>query len=82
MNWEQIAGNWGQVRGKAKQQWGKLTDSDLDQIEGKRDVLISRLQQRYGIPRDEALNKVEEWLATLNQGAQTTQPAAHQTAKG
>jgi uncharacterized protein YjbJ (UPF0337 family) len=54
MNWDTVKGDWKQFRGKIKEQWGKLTDDDLDQIEGKRDQLLGCVQKRYGIARDEA----------------------------
>ena len=62
MNWDTVKGDWKQFRGKIKEQWGKLTDDDLDRIEGKRDQLLGAVQKRYGIARDEAekqLNKFE-----------------------
>ena len=54
MNWDRIEGNWKQFKGKAKEQWGKLTDDDLDVVEGKRDQLAGRLQERYGYAKDQA----------------------------
>jgi len=54
MNWDTIEGNWKQAKGKAREQWGKLTDSDWDQIAGKKDQLVGRIQERYGISKDEA----------------------------
>ncbi len=54
MNWDQVAGNWKQFKGRVKQRWGKLTDQDLTTIEGKRDQLVGKLQERYGIAKDEA----------------------------
>ena len=54
MNWDQVQGKWKQFKGSAKQQWGKLTDDDLDFINGKREALIGKLQERYGIAREEA----------------------------
>ena len=54
MNWDRIAGNWKQLKGKVVEQWGKLTDDELDRIGGKREQLAGRLQQNYGIARDEA----------------------------
>lgn len=54
MNWDQVAGNWKQFKGAVKQRWGKLTDQDLTTIEGKRDQLIGKLQERYGIAKEEA----------------------------
>ncbi len=54
MNWDTVKGQWTQLRGKVKEQWGDLTDDDLDRIEGRRDQLLGALQQRYGVARDEA----------------------------
>jgi len=50
MNWDTVKGEWKQFRGKVKEQWGKLTDDDLDRIEGKRDQLLGAVQKRYGLP--------------------------------
>ena len=61
MNWDRIQGAWREYKGKAKQQWGKLTDDDLDQIEGNREELAGRLQNRYGIAKDEAERQIDEW---------------------
>jgi uncharacterized protein YjbJ (UPF0337 family) len=54
MNQDIFEGNWKQFKGKVKEQWGKLTDDDLDVISGKRDQLVGRIQERYGVARDEA----------------------------
>lgn len=61
MNWDQIKGNWTQVKGQAQQQWGKLTNDDLDIIEGKREELVGRLQERYGIAKEEAEKQVDDF---------------------
>lgn len=61
MNWDQIKGNWKQMKGEAKRKWGDLTDDDLDRAEGDRDKLVGRIQERYGIARDEAERQVEDW---------------------
>jgi uncharacterized protein YjbJ (UPF0337 family) len=61
MNWDQVAGNWKQITGRVKQQWGKLTDDDLTMIDGKRDQLLGRIQERYGIGREEAERQLREW---------------------
>jgi uncharacterized protein YjbJ (UPF0337 family) len=58
MNQDQMEGKWKQYKGKAKEQWGKLTDDDLDIIAGKRDQLIGKVQERYGIAREEAEKQV------------------------
>lgn len=62
MNWDQIKGNWNEFKGEIKERWGKLTDDDLDIIEGRRDQLIGQLQKRYGIAREEAEKEVEQYL--------------------
>ena len=61
MNWDTIAGNWKQVQGKVRQQWGKLTDDDLELVKGKRDELAGRIQERYGIAKDEAERQIDDW---------------------
>lgn len=61
MNWDTVEGNWKQFKGKVKQQWGDLTDDDLTKIEGKRDQLVGRVQERYGVAKDEAERQVKDW---------------------
>ncbi|GLK74229.1 hypothetical protein GCM10017643_43470 [Ancylobacter dichloromethanicus] len=61
MNWDRIEGNWKQVKGQVRQQWGKLTDDDLDRLHGKREELEGVLQERYGLAKDEANRQVDEW---------------------
>jgi uncharacterized protein YjbJ (UPF0337 family) len=65
MNWEQIQGQWKQLKGKLKMKWGRLTDDDLDVIAGQRDILVGKIQERYGLKKEEALRQVEEWNSTL-----------------
>jgi uncharacterized protein YjbJ (UPF0337 family) len=62
--WEMIKGNWSQTKGAVKEQWGKLTDDDLLEIEGRRDQLIGKIQARYGITREEAEAQVGTWEKT------------------
>jgi uncharacterized protein YjbJ (UPF0337 family) len=64
MNWDRVEGNWKQVKGQVQQQWGKLTNDDLDVIEGKRTELAGRLQERYGMAKDEADRQIDDWLKT------------------
>ena len=59
--WEKIKGSWNQTKGAVKEQWGKLTDNDLLEIEGRRDQLIGKLQMRYGITREQAEGQVSTW---------------------
>lgn len=61
MNWDRIEGNWKQVKGKVKQQWGKLTDDHLDTVAGSRDQLVGKIQEHYGIAKDEAESQVKDW---------------------
>ena len=61
MNWDQVQGNWKQLRGKALEQWGKLTDDDLDVVAGRRDQLAGKIQERYGVAKDEAEKQVAAW---------------------
>ncbi|MBK1870332.1 CsbD family protein [Aestuariivirga sp. YIM B02566] len=61
MNWDRIEGNWKIFKGQAQQQWGKLTNDDLDVIAGNREELVGRIQNTYGIARDEAEKQVALW---------------------
>lgn len=65
MNWDQIEGNWKQMRGKIREKWGKLTDDDLDVAAGKRDKLIGKLQERYGMGRDEAEKQLDQGIEQM-----------------
>lgn len=62
MNLDQIEGNWKQLKGKARQQWGKLTDDDIERIAGRHDELVGRVQERYGKTREEAESEVRRWI--------------------
>ena len=66
MNWDQVEGNWKQFKGKIKAQWGDLTDNELTEIEGQRDQLVGRIQERYGIAREEAERQVSQWERSLD----------------
>lgn len=61
MNRDRLKGNWKQIKGKVKEQWGRLTDDDLDVIAGKRDQLLGRIQERHGIAKDEAERQVDSF---------------------
>jgi uncharacterized protein YjbJ (UPF0337 family) len=64
MNWDRIEGNWKQFKGKVQQQWGKLTDDDLDVVDGKRMELAGRIQERYGVGKDQAEREIDSWLSS------------------
>lgn len=66
MNWDQIAGNWTQLKGQIRTQWGKLTDDDLTVAQGQREKLVGRLQERYGYTRDEAERHLSNWEHNLH----------------
>jgi uncharacterized protein YjbJ (UPF0337 family) len=66
MDWNRVEGNWKQFKGKVKEQWGKLTDDDLDTIAGKRDQLEGKIQERYGIEKDRVRRDVDDWYGRLN----------------
>jgi uncharacterized protein YjbJ (UPF0337 family) len=65
MDWNQVEGNWKQVKGNVKTKWGKLTDSDLTAIDGRREALEGKLQERYGYTKDRVRKEVEDWYRTL-----------------
>lgn len=74
MNWDQIEGKWKQHSGKVKEKWGKLTDDDLQVINGRKDQLVGKIQERYGLVREEAQKQVEEFSRTFS-----TEDASRQT---
>jgi uncharacterized protein YjbJ (UPF0337 family) len=65
MNWDQLKGEWKEAKGKLRSKWAKLTDDDLENIAGKKDVLVGRLQQRYGWKKDQAEKDVDDYLKTV-----------------
>lgn len=65
MNWDQIEGNWKQLKGKAQSEWGELTGNDLDEIEGDRTRLEGKIQERYGKTKEEAREAVDSWMGRL-----------------
>ena len=65
MDWDRIEGNWKSFKGRAKQQWGRLTDDDINMVEGRREELEGRIQQQYGYAKDRARSEVDNWLNSL-----------------
>ena len=65
MDWNRISGLWTEYQGVAKANWGRLSDNDMTTISGSRDLLIGKLQTRYGLTKDQAEQQVENWIATL-----------------
>ncbi|HTL22221.1 MAG TPA: CsbD family protein [Steroidobacteraceae bacterium] len=66
MDWNRVEGNWKQLKGRAKQQWGKLTDDDLTASNGRRDELAGKVQERYGIAKDVARKQVDDWARSAD----------------
>jgi uncharacterized protein YjbJ (UPF0337 family) len=66
MNWDQIEGNWRQLKGKARMKWGELTEDDLDQIDGRREELVGLIQERYGKAKEAVEREVNEWRDRLD----------------
>ena len=67
MNWDRIEGDWKQFTGNIKEQWAKLTDDQLDVIAGKRDQLLGKIQETYGITREETEKQVFAWQSRLKE---------------
>ncbi len=65
MDWDRIAGSWKEYKGQVKTQWGKLTDDDVDVVNGRREELEGRLQKSYGYAKDKARTEVDGWLNRL-----------------
>jgi uncharacterized protein YjbJ (UPF0337 family) len=65
MNWDQIQGKWKQARGDLQKQWGKLTNDDFDMIEGDRKKFVGKIQERYGITKEEAERQVDDWVGRV-----------------
>ena len=63
--WEQIAGKWKQFSGEVKKHWGKLTDDELLQINGNREVLAGKIQEKYGLAKEQANKQIDEWAKDL-----------------
>jgi uncharacterized protein YjbJ (UPF0337 family) len=61
MNWDEVSGKWNQFKGSVKERWGKLTDDDLQAIDGKRDRLVGKIQERSGIAREKAEEPINQW---------------------
>ena len=69
MNWEQVESKWKQLMGSAKENWSKLTDNDLQEISGKREQLVGKIQETYGLTRREAEKQVWDWGKTVERAS-------------
>jgi uncharacterized protein YjbJ (UPF0337 family) len=66
MNWDQVEGKWKQLTGAARERWGKFTDDDIQALTGKKDHLVGKIQERYGIAREEAEKQADHWSHALH----------------
>ena len=65
MNWDTVEGNWKELKGKLRSKWAKLTDDDLENIAGKKDALLGRLQQHYGLHKDQAEKEIDSLINSV-----------------
>jgi uncharacterized protein YjbJ (UPF0337 family) len=71
MNWDEVTGKWNQLKGSVKERWGKLTDDDLTMIDGKRDRMVGKIQERYGITKEKAEEQIRDWNFTARKEKET-----------
>lgn len=65
MNWDRVQGNWKQLKGKLQEKWGKLTDDQVSAIDGRREILAGKLQETYGIGKEEAERQINDWQRSM-----------------
>ncbi len=65
MNWDQVEGNWKQLKGKAQAKWGDITDDEWHKAEGRREELVGLVQEKYGHAKNEAEREVDDWLRNV-----------------
>jgi uncharacterized protein YjbJ (UPF0337 family) len=75
MNWDQVEGKWKQYKGQAKERWGKLTDDDLDVIDGRRQQIVGKIQERYGITKEAAEQQADEFVKSMKEESQKVRRA-------
>jgi len=63
--WDKVVGRWNQIKGDIRTRWGKLTNDDLEQVAGQRDKLVGKIQERYGIAKEQANREIDEWADKL-----------------
>jgi uncharacterized protein YjbJ (UPF0337 family) len=67
MNWNEVEGKWNQMKGSVREKFGKLTDDDIQVIGGKKDQFLGKLQERYGIAREQAQKELDNWLQSMHE---------------
>ena len=81
MNWHQVEGTWKQLRGKLKEQWGRFTHDQLDVIAGRHEQVVGKIQQRYGVTRNEAVRKVHRRAYHAHQHVDSEMPRTRAPSK-
>jgi uncharacterized protein YjbJ (UPF0337 family) len=61
MNWDQIKGKWHEIKGSVRAKWGELTDDEIEALDGNREKMVGKIQQKYGVAKEEAEKQVDEW---------------------
>jgi uncharacterized protein YjbJ (UPF0337 family) len=61
MNWDQIKGKWHEIKGSVRAKWGELTDDEIEELDGNREKMVGKIQQKYGVAMEEAEKQVDEW---------------------
>jgi uncharacterized protein YjbJ (UPF0337 family) len=61
MNWDQIKGKWHEIKGSIRAKWGELTDDEIEELDGNREKMVGKIQQKYGVAKEEAEKQVDEW---------------------
>ncbi len=74
MNWDQIEGQWHEMKGRVRSRWAKLTDNDLANVSGKKESLVGAIQQRYGIAKEDADRQVDDWITRARMPGQKQDP--------
>jgi uncharacterized protein YjbJ (UPF0337 family) len=69
MNWDRVQGNWKQFKGKVREKWARLTDDHVNEIDGHREVLAGKLQEAYGIGKEEADRQINDWQKSIQEVA-------------
>lgn len=65
MNWDQVQGQWKNLKGEAKKRWGKLSDDEIAEAEGDREKLEGKIQERYGYTKEQARREVDQWMSDM-----------------
>jgi uncharacterized protein YjbJ (UPF0337 family) len=81
MNWDQIEGKWKQFKGSLREKWSKFTDDDLEAVAGNKDRLVGKVQERYGIGKEEAEKQVETWSSALKEAVSELKHGAKRGAR-